>query len=510
MTQKNPETTPTTDWKRKKNSKYLLIMFAVASFLIPFLIGSYSLHAKNQLGLMDGIAEEYISLGAILHHTGKYQLEKNTGYYFRPPGYPYFIHYALNFYNEDKVPKKDLRFNSQEEMQKSLQGPFNHLYFVQNVLFSLTVLIIFGIALHFLKPPLAFFISLLFGCNPYFLILIGLLHYEILHIFLLSLGTLLLINGFDKKPLGYVLLFFSGLCFGLATLVRPITLILPVFVFLSILIVEKKKFIPAAVKTLVFILCMMVIIAPYSWRNYQLSKTFIPVNAQGGVALWSGTVKTLPLHPNHYRWWDLWYTEGVPIYQKVAGNERLTMFSWARYNIELEKEFKKEAYSNIGKQPLTYVYNVIMNFISINLCVNSVFLKIFDYIQLPGNIFHSAFLSSGNNQTFHKDWQSNLFTFLVIILTICAGAGFYLGIKNRDISIYPVLAVYLCVTIAHSITYMDIMYYYVKMPFLFIFYAYFLKQLTALQNSKADYILVTSVALPCLLTLILLFNLILL
>jgi hypothetical protein len=233
------------------------------------------------------------------------------------------------------------------------------------------------------------------------------------------------------------------------------------------------------------------------------------VNAQGGVALWSGTVKALPIEPNYYRWWDLWYTEGEPIYHRVAGPDAYKTTTWARYNLELEKAFKKEAYSNLKKQPFIYVRNVMANFISVNFCVNSVFLKIFDYIQFPGNIFQMTFLKSGNDQTFHNDWQSNLFTLLVIVLTICAGAGFYLGIKNKDFSILPVLAIYLCVTIAHSITYMDIMYYYVKMPFLFIFFAYFLKQLLTLKNRKSNYILTPSMFLPGLLTLILLFAIIL-
>ena len=505
----NPETILKTFLKIANNSKYLLIIFAIASFLIPFLIGNYSIHSKNQLGIMDAMAEEYIVLGFNLYYDGKYELEENQNlYFFRPPGYPFFISYTLKFL--DTMPEKNHPYSSVEKKKEALQGIFNHLYFTQNILFSLTVLVIFGIALHFLKPTLAFFISILFGCNSYFLILIGLLHYEILHLFMLLLGTFLLINGFDKKPLGYLWLIFSGFCFGLATLVRPITLILPVFIFLGLLISEKKKIIPAAIKTLVFAFCMIVVIAPYSWRNYQLSNTFIPVNAQGGVALWSGTVKALPITPNHYRWWDLWYTEGEPIYHKVAGPDAYKPTTWARYNLELEKEFKKEAYSNLKKQPFTYIYNVSMNFVSINLCMNSVFLKIFDYIQLPGNIFHAYFLKSWNDQTFHKDWQSNLFTFLVIILTICAGVGFYMGIKNKDFSILPVLAIYLCVTIAHSITFMDIMYYYVKMPFLFIFYAYFLKQLMTPRNSKSNYILTTSIILSGLLTLILLFNLILL
>ena len=86
-----------TIWERTNNSKYLLIIFVIASFLIPFLIGNYSIHTKKQLGLMDGMAEEYMGLGTNLYFNGKYELVENQNFYFRPPGYPYFISYDLKF-----------------------------------------------------------------------------------------------------------------------------------------------------------------------------------------------------------------------------------------------------------------------------------------------------------------------------------------------------------------------------------------------------------------------------
>ena len=39
------------------------------------------------------------------------------------------------------------------------------------------------------------------------------------------------------------------------------------------------------------------------------------------------------------------------------------------------------------------------------------------------------------------------------------------------------IMVYLTLCIAHSVTYMDLMYYYQKIPFLFIFSAYFLNEI---------------------------------
>lgn len=488
-------------------SKYLLVVFTIASFLIPFIIGNYSLHFKNQLGFMDGMAEEYLQLAVNHHHTGKYQLEENHHYFFKPPGYPYFISYALKLHKN--VPKVGQIFSSADEMRRITSAFYGYILLVHNILFGLTVLVFFGILLKFFKQATAFLITLLFGCNPYFFILVGLFHYEILHIFLLILGTFLLIKGFDQIPLNTLWLILSGLCFGCATLVRPITLILPVFVFIAFLLTKKTNFIPAVIKTLAFSFCMLIIIAPHTWRNYQLSNTFIPVNAQGNIALWSGTVMALPIQPNHYRWWDLWHKEGMSIYQKVAGNETLTEYSWARHNLELEKEFKKAALDNVSHHPLTYAYNVMVNFISINFCVNSVFLKIFDYIQLPGKQFNKTMLQSDNDQSFHQEFSSYLFTFLMVFLSICSLAGIFLGLRNRDLSIYPVLAVYLCITIAHSITHMDIMYYYLKMPFLFIFFSYFIKHWSTQKKHKPGSIPAASVTFCFLLTSILLFNMIL-
>lgn len=487
-------------------SKYLFVVFAIASFLIPYLIGSYSIHNKKQLGMMDGMAEDYMILGFHLYHTGKFELAENKPFVFRAPGYPYFLYYALQFY--DKVPKPNQQLTSQEEMRRAAVAVFDHIYRVQNIVFSFTALIMFLIVLEFLGATPAFLTSILFSCNPYFLTLVGFLHYEILHICLLILGTLFLIKGFSNKPGAYIWLILSGLGFGLGTLVRPITLILPLFVFSGFVISEKDKLLAVILRTFVFTVCMMVVIAPYTWRNYRLSKEVIPVNAQGGIALWAATVKPMTIQPNHYRWWDLWYKEGMPIYERVAGGDELSQFSWAGYNLELEKEFKKEAYSNLRKQPLTYVYNVVINFISINCCVNSVFLKIFEYIQLPGKTFVKAFLEPNNDQTFYDNSQANVFTVLVLILTTCSVIGIYLGIRQHDFSMLPLLAIYMCVTVAHSITYMDVMYYYVKMPFLFIFFAFFLRQVSENKKKHVAWVQRTSLALCGLLTFVLLINVI--
>ena len=61
-------------------------------------------------------------------------------------------------------------------------------------------------------------------------------------------------------------------------------------------------------------------------------------------------------------------------------------------------------------------------------------------------------------------------------------AGIILSLKVGDKLIYIPLMVFLTIAISHSITYMDLMYYYVRIPFLFIFTAFFIKQIGSLVN----------------------------
>jgi len=63
------------------------------------------------------------------------------------------------------------------------------------------------------------------------------------------------------------------------------------------------------------------------------------------------------------------------------------------------------------------------------------------------------------------------------LMALLSLGGIVLGVKNKDSFLLVPGAVYLCVCFAHTITYMDMMYYYMKVPFLFIFSAFFLHRL---------------------------------
>jgi hypothetical protein len=100
--------------------------------------------------------------------------------------------------------------------------------------------------------------------------------------------------------------------------------------------------------------------------------------------------------------------------------------------------------------------------------INALFIKIFQYSQEPGadvlQLYHQAEPLAG-----YSSRTAAGFTWFVAALTALAGVGAWRGLSSRLPLALAAGAVYLCACTAHAITYMDLMYYYVKIPFLFVF-----------------------------------------
>jgi hypothetical protein len=104
--------------------------------------------------------------------------------------------------------------------------------------------------------------------------------------------------------------------------------------------------------------------------------------------------------------------------------------------------------------------------------INSVFIKLFQYQQQPRARISPRWLNVGNPQHFYASDASVTFEVLVAILTILAAGGLGLALWLRDPFLAAPAVVYLCFGVAHSLTFMDLMYYYVKLPLLSVFAAY--------------------------------------
>lgn len=82
-----------------------------------------------------------------------------------------------------------------------------------------------------------------------------------------------------------------GLCgalAGIATLVKPITIALAPFVAI-LLLVRQRRSVRHVLPRLAVMVCMSVlVIAPWTARNFAVSGAFVPVSTGGGAALWVG------------------------------------------------------------------------------------------------------------------------------------------------------------------------------------------------------------------------------
>ena len=454
---------------------------SIVLFLISVSISGYSLVHNRQLGLMDGMAEEYFRLGSNLSRSGSFHADGEPPVIMRPPGYAFFIATVLEIWGG--FPDDFSVFRTKAEFDRVKERAFRAVYVAQSLLLGASTVLLFLWMAMSVRLRHAFLLALLFGSSPYTIILTGFLHYSTLHMFLLIASGYALSVAMNSNPLSMTKMTGAGLLWGVTTLVRPVTLILPAFVLIMLVL----KFRPSLQLVLKgaggLIIGMMLMIAPYTARNFSQTDRFVAVNAQSGISVWAGTVKKTGRDANHYRWWHRWYIDGMPIFQQITGQRDYSFSVYAANIFELEEAFRKAAVENIRRQPAIYLYNVTQNSLSLAIDINSVFIKMFQVIQTPHMIINKNWLLVGDPQTFYSSSTERLFRYFIGLLTVVGFLGLGAALIRRDPSLIVPGLVYVCLVTAHSITYMDVMYYYLKIPFLFIFYGYGVQALERYQMS---------------------------
>jgi hypothetical protein len=220
-----------------------------------------------------------------------------------------------------------------------------------------------------------------------------------------------------------------------------------------------------------FVLGMMLVVGPYACRNYRLTGRLVLVNAEGWMALWGSTAADLGIHPNHYNWSLLYPTHFMPIFTRVTGSPVYSRHAFIESNLALEDAFRKEALSNLWSRPGVYARNVLGSFVAFNTRINSVFIKAFQAVQDRRTYSRQEWFAVGNSQDFHGPLGADLFSTFASGLTLLAGAGLVLALRGREEWVLAPLVVYASLCVAHSLVYMDLMYYYVRIPFLVVFAA---------------------------------------
>ncbi|MDP2921174.1 MAG: glycosyltransferase family 39 protein [Candidatus Omnitrophota bacterium] len=189
---------------------------------------------------------------------------KGIQVFFRPPFYPLFLAalYKISFQNILLV-----------KIAQALLG-------------GAACYLIFLIAKSLFNKRVAFVSFILAAINPFFIQWTGSLQTEALFLFLFLASICLLIR-YDKTNLRRDL-FFSSIFLALATLTKPVGLIIFPFLCLFLFLKRKNGFNIALRHTVIFIAAFFCVILPWTIRNYKVYHEFIFINNAQGVVFWGG------------------------------------------------------------------------------------------------------------------------------------------------------------------------------------------------------------------------------
>ena len=440
---------------------------ALLLVLIALLPAAFSLGTKRQLFALGGLTDNWIYLGANLRVNGVLG-EDTLPIVLRAPGYPLFLA-GIFAAALEKPPQVTYDY-----MVRGAQV----VYAVQALLLSLSGLFLFLWLARFVSRTTAFAAGLLLATSPYALVLAGIVQYGLLHIFFLVAGGLALhlVLSSDAPPGRHV--FATGLLWGCATLVRSTTLIMPIFAC-ALFLARCRDLRRALAASVWFVAGMCVAIAPATIRNYRVAHRFIPVNLQAGAVIWGSTIKVLPDDPDAYRWFEL-SDEFTRVFARVTGEPQYDYASFARHHVEMEDALWQDARANLRRDPRPYLINGLQTLRTLSLDTSSILLRVFRYSQPPRPQVDQFWFRGTRARELMPAGPAAGYVRLGALLTALAWLGVALACWRRDgLALVPV-ALFACLVAAHALTYMDLLYHYVRLPFVSFLAFYGLEGLATL------------------------------
>jgi hypothetical protein len=425
-------------------------------FLATLTVSTVSILTHEQLGLVAGMVDEWFLMGSSLWIFQTLGIGPDRAEVMRPPGYPAFIAAVVALV----VPRDASTFTRHIPIALSV------LYLAQAVVLAATASALFLWLRTRLRPAIALAMAAAFGLNPYCVVLVGITHYDILHMF----GLVVCGWALDRATSGPTVrardLVGPAVLFGLCTLVRPITLLFPPFVLL-LLLWRRRPFAESVRAALVFGLCMAAVVMPWTARNFAVTGRLIPVNAQAWFTMSGSTVRAFPVDPDHVLWGELHAEHIMPVFTRVSGETELTIPARLRFALALEPAFREQALRNMREKPQVYLHNVARGLWTMAVDVNAVLIRMFEHEQRPGVHVSQDWFAAGHPQDFPHSGASTGFRWLFRALTVLALGGAAVRLARRDHAVDVPALLLLVVMTAHAITYMDFFYYYVKLPFIF-------------------------------------------
>jgi len=380
-------------------------------------------------------AEEYLELGQ--------QSPSESSSLFRPPGYVAFLRY-INL--------------ASGGIAKDRLMP---VYVAQGVALGLATAVFYITACRWMTGLGAWLMAMAFGCNPLVVVLVGFVHYDILHMSLSVLVGYSLVRAFagDRASLRWAI--FAGIACGAMTLTRPMTLALPAFLALALLI-QTKSARPSrpCLAWMMFSLAMAATLAPRIWGNYARTGRFVPVNEQAVAALWPMFERPLRPDSDTSPWPSLWNERGVPLVGQGLGPDATYPYYAISHPLEFNDVLHAQTLRLMRTQPQVYLQNLAYNALFFLTGDSRTMIRMFMARQdaapraLPAALAVGFFIASS------------------ALWNLCGALGLALGLWRRDPAIMVLASLFICIFAVHSMLFLDYRYIYVKLPFSLWFCGY--------------------------------------
>jgi hypothetical protein len=219
--------------------------------------------------------EDHFKIGQNLRATGALTID-GVPSIFRPPGYPGFVAATLWIGDAISGPNEIPHARSAQRDQRIVVS-------AQGILLGgMAAALFFWASLcsgFIVAAGIAFAATL----NPYALALANVCTYHLLFVVLATLSTLALLSLRGSSRSSGFGAVAAGLLWGLTSLVKPIALIIPLFI--SPLMLIRWPLRTAIRWSALIVLGMILVVGPYVVRNALVTGQPF-VTAQGGVAIW--------------------------------------------------------------------------------------------------------------------------------------------------------------------------------------------------------------------------------
>jgi hypothetical protein len=366
---------------------------------------------------------------------------------FRPPGYVAF----LRFINAAEGPISNER-----------AWP---IYIGQGLVLGLATVAWYVMACRWLAPSAACLMALAFGCNPLMVVLVGYIHYDILHVGLSVLVGLLLVRTFASHTASPRWALLAGIAGGTLTLVRPMTLLEPAFLALALgLLVKMAGSSRTWLAWAVFSLAMAATIAPKTWSNYVRTGQFIPVNAQFWSQLWPMFEEPIKLTSENYPWISLVPRRLAPLVAKRIGSANPEEGNGIIHPLTIESICRSRVRELIPTRCGLYCSNFVHNAVFFLTGDSRLRIRSFVFLQIQDIYIHPT------------TWATDFFIGSSALLHVCGVLGLALGLWRRDPTVTILASLFICLWLVHSMVYLDYRFVYVKFPFMLWFTGYLMSE----------------------------------